>query len=82
MLNISDLMTVFYSTRYVEGRKGRVQKLQGKATLMTHPGPKDAVERIGANTLGSSGPQTNDRSREFERYQRYFNWMRRGRGST
>ena len=40
VLNVSDLMTVFYSTRYVEGRKGRIQKLQGKATLMTHPDPE------------------------------------------
>ena len=40
VLNVSDLMTVFYSTRYVQGRKGRVEKLQGKATLMTHQNPQ------------------------------------------
>ena len=45
VLNISDLMTVFYSTRYVEGRRGRVQKLQGKATLMTHPDPDLPLSR-------------------------------------
>lgn len=39
VLNISDAMTVFYSTRYVEGRRGRVQKVQGKTTLMSHPDP-------------------------------------------
>ena len=38
---MSDLQTVFYSTRYLNGRKGRVEKLQGKATLMNHPSPDD-----------------------------------------
>ena len=51
VLNISDLMTVFYSTRYLEGRRGRVQKLQGKATLMTHPDPdlplSSSVQHVG-----------------------------------
>ena len=51
VLNISDLMAVFYSTRYVEGRRGRVQKLQGKATLMTHPDPdlplRGSVQHVG-----------------------------------
>ena len=51
VLNISDLMAVFYSTRYVEGRRGRVQKLQGKATLMTHPNPdlplSHSVQHVG-----------------------------------
>ncbi len=36
VMNVSDLQTVFYSTRYVQGRKGRVEKLQGKATLIGH----------------------------------------------
>ena len=36
ILNVSDLQTVFYSTRLVEGRKGLVTKLQGKATLTGH----------------------------------------------
>ena len=30
VLNISDLMTVFYSTRYVEGRKGRFKSFKGR----------------------------------------------------
>ena len=38
-LNVSDIMTVFYSTQYVNGREGRVEKMQGKATLMAHPSP-------------------------------------------
>ena len=38
-LNVSDLQTVFYSTRYIAGRKGRVEKMQGKATLMGHDDP-------------------------------------------
>ena len=47
VLNVSDLMTVFYSTRYVQGRKGRVEKLQGKATLMTHQNPQEATGHLG-----------------------------------
>ena len=39
ILNASDLQTVFYSTRLVEGRKGLLTKLQGKATLTGHPDP-------------------------------------------
>ena len=39
MLNLSDIQTVFYSTHLVEGRKGLVTKLQGKATLTGHPDP-------------------------------------------
>ena len=41
VFNVSDLRTVFYSTRCLE--LGRVEKLQGKATLMAHskPGRKD-----------------------------------------
>ena len=50
VLNVSDLQTVFYSTRYIEGRKGRVEKLQGKATLTGHPDPhksKNDLQHIG-----------------------------------
>lgn len=36
---ISDLTSVVYSTRYLNGREGRVEKMQGKARLMTHPSP-------------------------------------------
>ena len=45
VLNVSDLMTVFYSTRYIAGRKGRIDQLQGKATLMTHPDPEHPEHR-------------------------------------
>lgn len=41
VLNVSDLLTVFYSTRYIAGRKGRTELTQGKATLMTHPDPQN-----------------------------------------
>lgn len=44
--NVSDLQTVFYSTRYLNGRKGRVEKLQGKATLMTHPNPRKKSQSL------------------------------------
>ena len=40
VLNVSDLRTVFYSTRYVAGRRGRIEKFQGKAILMDHPDPE------------------------------------------
>ncbi len=50
VFNVSDIRTVFYSTRYVNGREGRVEKMQGKATLMSHPNPDngtDALQHIG-----------------------------------
>ena len=49
-LNVSDLQTVFYTTRYVAGRKGRVEKMQGKSTLMGHEAPDGsgkALQHIG-----------------------------------
>ena len=46
VLNVSDLRTVFYSTRYIQRREGRVEKLQGKATLMDHPNPNDKSEGL------------------------------------
>ena len=45
-LNVSDLQTVFYSTRYVSGRWGRIEKMQGKATLMGHDAPGDEEEQL------------------------------------
>lgn len=40
LFTISDIFAVIYSTRYSAGRRGRVEKCQGKARLMTHPDPK------------------------------------------
>ena len=37
VFNVSGLRTVFYSTRYLARRKGREEKLQGKARLISHP---------------------------------------------
>ena len=72
VLNVSDLNTVFYSTRYIgrdngpKGRvRGRVDKLQGKATLMTHPGPnasEEKLQHIGFYTDEDGGPLTGARS--------------------
>ena len=45
VFNVSDIQTVFYSTHYVN-RKGRVDKLQGKATLMSHPNPDNPDESL------------------------------------
>lgn len=44
VFNVSDLRAVFYSTRYVA--RGRVEKLQGKATLMAHSDPKDTARQL------------------------------------
>ena len=44
VFNVSDAQTVFYSTRYVNGREGRVEKMQGKATLMAHQDPEPASD--------------------------------------
>ena len=58
IMNVSDLQTVFYSTRLVEGRKGLVTKLQGKATLTGHPDPSgsdDDLQHIGFYCIGEDG---------------------------
>ena len=44
VFNVSDLRTVFYSTRCLE--RGRVEKLQGKATLMSHANPNNKQEQV------------------------------------
>lgn len=59
ILNVSDLQTVFYSTRLVEGRKGLVTKLQGKATLTGHSdpnGPNDDLQHIGFYSIKEGRP--------------------------
>ena len=59
ILNVSDLQTVFYSTRLVEGRKGLVTKLQGKATLNGHPDPSGSgedLQHIGFYSLQNGEP--------------------------
>ena len=58
ILNVSDIQTVFYSTRLVEGRKGLVTKLQGKATLTGHSDPYgsgDDLQHIGFYSLRGDG---------------------------
>ena len=46
-LTVSDLLTVFYSTRYLAGRKGRIEQAQGRSRLMTHrdPNPRRSLGR-------------------------------------
>lgn len=50
VFTVTDIYTVFYSTRYLNRRKkkGRVEQMQGKARLMTHPDPDPAnkVKRL------------------------------------
>ena len=64
VLNVSDLCTVFYSTRYSNSKEGRVEKCQGKATLMAHPNPnnkEENVQHIGFFTIPDGKPiLTND----------------------
>ena len=45
-LNLSHLQTVFYSTRPEEGCKGRVEKMQRKATFTGHPDPSGFSEDL------------------------------------
>ena len=51
VFNLSAIRTVMYSTRYVAGRKGRQEKIQGKSILMTHTPPqakqKQDVQHVG-----------------------------------
>ena len=48
VFNVSDIQTVFYSTHYVDtsNRKGRVDRVQGKATLMAHHNPENPAEML------------------------------------
>ena len=46
VFNVSLLHTVFYSTNFVNGREGRVERMQGKATLMSHPNPDKPSESL------------------------------------
>ena len=64
-LNVSDLQTVFYGTRYIAGRRGRIDLLQGKATLMAHPAPKGAaviLQHIGFYAAPDGEPITGRRA--------------------
>ena len=68
ILNVSDLKTVFYSTRLVEGRKGLVTKLQGKATLTGHSDPNDSnddLQHIGFYSLKEGRPTMGLKIPEF-----------------
>lgn len=59
VFNVSDLRTVFYSTRYLDRREGRVEKLQGKASLMSHPNPDsggDSLQHIGFFAMPDGKP--------------------------
>ena len=70
ILNVSDLQTVFYSTRLVEGRKGRVEKLQGKATLTGHLDPNRPsvdLQHIGFYSHNDGGPLMGTSIPEFFR---------------
>ena len=40
VFTVSDIFTVFYSTRYLDKRLGRVELCQGKARLMSHVHPR------------------------------------------
>ena len=40
VFTVSDIFSVFYSTRYLDKRRGRVELCQGKARLMSHVHPR------------------------------------------
>ena len=70
ILNVSDIQTVFYSTRLVEGRRGRIEKLQGKATLTGHSDPSGSgedLQHIGFYADADGNPQTTRDIPEFYR---------------
>ena len=46
VFNLSSLYTVFYSTRYLDGRRGREERMQGKARLITHADPAGSAEKL------------------------------------
>lgn len=57
VFNVSDLRTVFYSTRCLE--RGRVEKLQGKANLMSHSNPtqeEESLQHIGFYAMPDGNP--------------------------
>ena len=58
VFNLSDLRTVFYSTRLWNAREGRIEKFQGKATLMAHPDPDgdEMLQHIGFYALPKRQP--------------------------
>ena len=71
VLNVSDLRTVFYSTRYFDRQEGgRVEKLQGKATLMAHSDPWQksvSLQHIGFFAMPGGDPIRNRDIPEFFR---------------
>ena len=78
VLNVSDLRTVFYSTHYVNGGKGRVDKLQGKATLMAHPAsddPSQLLQHVGFYTEEDGKPIT-----AYRNIDQFFRLKQQGAG--
>ena len=65
VLNVSDLQTVFYSTRIVEGRRGRSDRLQGKATLTGHLDPRGSgedLQHVGFYAARDGNPVTGNKN--------------------
>ena len=52
VFNVSALHTVLYSTYYLDGRRGRREKVQGKSSLMTHTDPDttDGRQSVGGRS--------------------------------
>lgn len=91
VFNVSDAQTVFYSTRYVNGREGRVEKMQGKATLMSHQDPEPAsdVPLVGTRRGGGGSFNTSDFTghrmeipSSRRPFQPSFGWTRRGQACS
>ena len=58
--NVAALHTVIYCTRYTNGRQGRVEKMTGRAQLVSHPSPSDGamLQHIGFYTMDGNQPIT------------------------
>ena len=55
--NVAALHAVIYCTRYTNGRQGRVEKMTGRAQLVSHPSPSDGVMLQHVGFYSSEGNQ-------------------------
>lgn len=56
--NVAELHTVIYSTRYTDGKRGRVERMTGRAQLVSHTAPesRDMLQHIGFYTNSNGQP--------------------------
>jgi uncharacterized membrane protein len=58
--NVAALHTVIYCTRYTDGKRGRVERMTGRAQLVSHQAPdgQDMLQHIGFYTDANGQPLT------------------------